>query len=196
VAQRTGDPVPTQVRYVVDAKASQFFVHAFATGLAAVAAHNPKFAMRDFTGEVKFVPGSLSDVTVKIKIRVTSFDIMDEVSKQDRAAIEQVMFQEVLETRLYPEITFESTDVSTSKVTENLFKAKIGGNLTLHGVTRRHQFDAQVVAGEDTLRGYGDFTVKQTEYGLRIASIAGGALKMKDEVRISFYLIGRKQGAV
>jgi len=187
--------VPAQVCYVVDAKASQFFVHAFATGLAAVAAHNPKFAMRDFTGEVKFVPGSLADASVKIKIRVTSFDIMDEVSKQDRAAIEQVMFQEVLETRLYPEITFESTDVSTSKVTENLFKAKIGGNLTLHGVTRRHQFDAQVVAGEDTLRGYGDFTVKQTEYGLRIASIAGGALKMKDEVRISFYMIGRKQGA-
>jgi polyisoprenoid-binding protein YceI len=196
MAQLIGDSVPAQIRYVVDAKASQFFVHAFATGLAAVAAHNPKFAMRDFTGEVKFVPGSLSDAAVKIKIRVTSFDIMDEVSKQDRAAIEQVMFQEVLETRLYPEITFESTDVSTSKVTENLFKAKIGGNLTLHGVTRRHQFDAQVVAGEETLRGYGDFTVKQTEYGLRIASIAGGALKMKDEVRISFYMIGRKQEAV
>jgi hypothetical protein len=34
--------------------------------------------------------------------------------------------------------------------------------------------------------------VKQTEYGLRIASIAGGALKMKDDVRVSFYIIARK----
>lgn len=170
-------------------------MHAFATGLAAVAAHNPKFAIRDFTGEVKFVPGTVADASVKMRIRVSSLDITDEVSKQDRAAIEQVMFQEVLESRLYPEMTFESTDVNAAKVTENLFRAKIGGNLTVHGVTRRHQFDAQVVAGEDTLRGHGDFTVKQTEYGLRIATVAGGTLKMKDEVRISFYIIGRKQGA-
>lgn len=170
-------------------------MHAFATGLAAVAAHNPKFAIRDFTGEVKFVPGTVADASVRIRIRANSLDLTDEVSKQDRAAIEQVMFHEVLESRMYPDINFESTDVNTAKVTENLFRAKIGGNLTLHGVTRRHQFDAQVVAGEDTLRGYGDFTVKQTEYGLRIATVAGGTLKMKDEIRISFYIIGRKQGA-
>jgi polyisoprenoid-binding protein YceI len=179
-------------RYVVDAKASQFFVHAFATGLVAVAAHNPKFAIRDFFGEVRFVPGTLADASALVNIKVASLDIMDEVSPEDRAQIEKVMFQEVLESRSFPEIAFESSEISAAKLSENLYRAKVAGNLSLHGVTRRHQFDAQVVVGEDTLRCYGDFLVKQTEYGLRIASIAGGALKMKDDVRVSFYIIARK----
>jgi len=38
------------VRYVMDAFLSQFTVYAFASGLAAVLAHNPKFAIRVFEG--------------------------------------------------------------------------------------------------------------------------------------------------
>lgn len=180
------------VRYVVDANASHFFVHVFATGLAAVAAHNPKFAIRDFSGEASFVPETLANAMLKIRIKVGSLTIMDEVSKEEHGAIEQVMFNEVLDARIFPEINFDSAEVAVTKISENLFRAKVIGNLNMHGQTRRHQFDAQVVAGEDTLRGYGDFTVKQTEFGLQIASIAGGALKIRDDVRVSFYIIARK----
>jgi hypothetical protein len=44
------------VRYSMDAEQSQFTVHAFASGLAAVVAHNPKFTIRDFSGEAQFIP--------------------------------------------------------------------------------------------------------------------------------------------
>ena len=37
------------VCYQIDTKLSQLTVHAFASGLAAVVAHNPKFAIRDFS---------------------------------------------------------------------------------------------------------------------------------------------------
>ncbi len=43
------------VRYSMDPAQSQFTVHAFASGLAAVVAHNPKFAIRDFSGEAQFI---------------------------------------------------------------------------------------------------------------------------------------------
>ena len=43
------------VRYSMDASQSQFTVHAFASGLAAVVAHNPKFAIRGFSGEARFI---------------------------------------------------------------------------------------------------------------------------------------------
>lgn len=181
----------THVRYAVDAKASQFFVHVFATGLVAVAAHNPKFAIRDFSGEVRFVPGTVADASVRIAIRVASMEIMDEVSAEDRAAIKKIMFQEVLEAASFPEIVFESTEIAATKLSENLFRAKVTGNLTMHGVTRRQYFDSQVVVGEDTLRCSGDFFVRQTDYGLQIASIGGGAIKVKDDVRVSFYIISR-----
>jgi hypothetical protein len=103
------------VRYVVDANASHFFVHVFATGLAAVAAHNPKFAIRDFSGEASFVPGTLANATLEIQIKVSSLQIMDEVSKEERAAIEQVMFNEVLDARIFPEINFDSSEVAVAK---------------------------------------------------------------------------------
>jgi polyisoprenoid-binding protein YceI len=176
----------------VDAKTGQFFVHAFATGFATVAAHNPKFAVRDFSGEIRFIPGAVSDASVQMRIRATSLEIMDEVSASDRGAIEEIMFHEVLETRTYPEITLESSDITMTKLSEISFRARVSGNLALHGVTQHHQFDAQVVAGEDAIRSYGDFTVKQSSYGLQIASVGGGALKEKDDVRVSFYIIARK----
>ena len=171
---------------------ANFFVHVFATGLAAVTAHNPKFAIRDFSGEARFIPGTLADASLRIEIRVSSLEIMDEVSHEERAAIEKVMFHEVLESRVFPEVDFVGSEITVTKLGENLFQAKVSGNLSMHGQTRRHHFDAQVVAGEDTLHGYGDFTVKQAEYGLQIASIAGGVLKIRDDVRVSFYITAGK----
>jgi polyisoprenoid-binding protein YceI len=182
----------THVRYVMDTKASQFIAHAFASGLVAVAAHNPKFAIRDFEGEARFIPETIGDAWLRVKIRPSSLEIMDEVSATDRREIERVMFQEALESDLFREISFESSQISAAKVSENLFQARVAGELTLHGVTQHHNFNAQVVVGEDTLRAYGDFTVKQTAYGIRIASVAGGTLKMKDEVRLSFFIVARK----
>ena len=49
-----------------------------------------------------------------------------------------------------------------------------------------------MVAGEGTIRSYGDFAVKQSSYGLQIHSVGGGAAKVKDDVRVSFYIIARK----
>lgn len=88
---------------------------------------------------------------------------------------------------------FENSEVTAVKVNENLYGATIVGKLTLHGVTRPHSFNAQVVVGEDSLRGYGHFNVRQTDFGIQIASIAGGTLKMKDEVKVAFFLIARKE---
>jgi hypothetical protein len=32
---------------------------------------------------------------------------------------------------------------------------------------------------------YGDFTLRQTNYGIKLVSVAGGALKLKDELKFS-----------
>ncbi|MFZ3215995.1 MAG: YceI family protein [Candidatus Acidiferrales bacterium] len=182
------------VRYEFDPHASQLTVHAFASGLVAVVAHNPKFAIRDFSGKAQFVPGGLAQATLRVNIKANSLTLMDEVSEYDQREIHRVMSEEVLETRPFPEIVFESSQVTAVKVSESLFRATIVGNLTMHGVTHTHSFSAQVVAGDESLRGYGDFTVKQTDYGIQIASVAGGTLKMKDEVKIAFFIIARKLG--
>jgi polyisoprenoid-binding protein YceI len=187
-------PMSGQVRYQMDAKLSQLTVHAFASGLASVVAHNPKFAIRDFTGEAEFTPRTLAEASIRIGIKSSSLELLDEVPENDRRAIDRVTFDEVLETARFPQIVYESHQITAAQLSENLYGATIVGDLTLHGVTKRLAFTAQAVIGDDTLRGYGNFVVKQSEYGITIASIAGGTLKMKDELKLAFFVVARKQG--
>ncbi|MGA8304796.1 MAG: YceI family protein [Candidatus Acidiferrales bacterium] len=156
----------------MDAAQSQFTVHAFASGLAAVVAHNPKFAIRDFSGEAQYILDTLRDASIRVKIKASSLELMDEVSEYDRGEIDRVMFEEVLEVSRFPEIIYTSKQISATRLSENLYATTIAGKLALHGVTKELDFSAQVVIGEDAMRGYGSFSVKQSQYDIAIASIA------------------------
>ena len=63
----------------------------------------------------------------------------------------------------------------------------------LHGVVNEHSFAAQVALGVDSARAYGEFKVRQTDYVFGVASIAGGTLRLQDELKFSFYVVARKQ---
>jgi len=54
-------------------------------------------------------------------------------------------------------------------------------------------FFAQVAFGVDSFRAYGEFTLLQSDYGIAVASIAGGTLKLQDELKFTFYVVGRKR---
>ena len=118
------------VRYSMDAAQSQFTVHAFASGLAAVVAHNPKFAIRDFSGEARFVSDTLRDASIQVRIKATSLELMDEVSEYDRGEIDRVMFNEVLEVSRFPEIVYTSTQITATRLSENLYATTIAGKLS------------------------------------------------------------------
>jgi polyisoprenoid-binding protein YceI len=180
------------VRYVVDPRASQFTVQAFASGLISAIAHSPKISIRGYTAETTFVPGTLANAKLKVIVKSNTLEVLDEMREADRREIHRVMFDEVLESKRYPEIVFESTSISGDKLKENLNRVNVEGRLVLHGVTSHQSFFCQVAFGDDSFRAYGEFTLLQSEYGIRIASIAGGTLKLQDELRFSFYVVGRK----
>ena len=69
----------------------------------------------------------------------------------------------------------------------------LNGNLTLHGVTRPLPLTAQVMLSGDMLRASGEFSVLQSDYGITLVSVAGGALKLKDELKFTFDIVARKQ---
>jgi hypothetical protein len=50
-----------------------------------------------------------------------------------------------------------------------------------------------VALTEDSLRAFGNFSLLQTDYDLKLASAAGGALKVKDELKFSFNILARKK---
>jgi polyisoprenoid-binding protein YceI len=181
------------VHYAIDARASQFTVQAFASGLISAVAHSPKVAIRDWTGNVDFVPDSLREAKLNVVVKTPSLEVLDELRDSDRREIHRVMNNEVLETARYPQAVFQSSNIAVERLKETLHRVNVTGGLELHGVTNNHSFFAQVAFGVDSFRAYGEFTLLQTDYGIRVASIAGGTLKLQDELKFTFYVVARKK---
>jgi hypothetical protein len=86
-----------RAHFTFDARKSLFTVREFAAGIATVVAHIPRFAIRDFAGELKCSPGTTDKASVRLTINVASLEIIDEVRKLERRDNERVMFDEELE---------------------------------------------------------------------------------------------------
>jgi polyisoprenoid-binding protein YceI len=181
------------VDYVFDIKGSQFIVQAFAEGVAGISDHRPRFSVRDFSGDVEFDPDQLAKGSMNLFAKTGSLDIMDEVTKRDRKAIERVMFGEVLHSEMFPEVVFHSSRVVCCQLGENRYSANISGTVFLHGMENLQSIQAQLVLGDRTLRAYGEFRLRQTDYGLAIANVAGGILRIKDELKFGFFVVARQQ---
>lgn len=180
------------MRYVFDAKSSKFTVQAFATGLLSGFGHNPLIAIRDFDGEVQFVPGSYEKVFVRISVKTSTFEPLGDMKRDDRQKMETMMRGEVLQVEQFPNALFESTEITVREIGDGLLEAHVVGDLTLHGLTRQHAFDARVSNMGTMLRASGAFRLNQSDYAIAKVSIAGGTLRLKDELKLDFEVVARR----
>jgi len=93
----------------------------------------------------------------------------------------------------YPEILYEAAIVSVNRIQSALYSATLNGNLTFHGVTHSQPVTARIAEYGDLLRASGEFILRQTDYGIKPISVAGGAIKVKDELKFSFEMVARKK---
>ncbi len=74
-----------------------------------------------------------------------------------------------------------------------MFSATLNGDLSFHGVTRAQPLTARITTMGEMLRASGEFTLKQSDYQIKPVSVAGGALKLKDELKFSFDIVAQSQ---
>jgi polyisoprenoid-binding protein YceI len=180
-------------RYVIDSRASRFTVQAFATGMLARMGHNPTIGIRDFSGEMKFDPDKLEASGFHLLIKTASMSVLDDINDKDRREIERLMSQEVLEISKFPEVVYDASNITITRMADALYSAAVSGNLTMHGVTNSQTIPVRVALFGSMLRASGDFSLEQTDYNIKLVSVAGGALKLKDELKFSFEIVARKQ---
>lgn len=180
------------VQYRLDPNRSRFTVRAFSGGMLSAFAHNPTFAIRGFTGEIGLAPEAIERSSLRLQIKAEALDLMDDVNAKDQREIERMMREDVLEISRYPEITFASASVAGTMTSEGQYRVKITGNLTLHGVTNTATMDAQLWVMPGSLRAQGEFPLRQTDYRIKLVSAAGGTIKVKDELKFSFDIVGAK----
>jgi polyisoprenoid-binding protein YceI len=177
-------------RYRFDPDRSRFTVQGFATGILAFVAHSPTFAVREFSGGAAFTFGQDENVRLRLAARAHALQLLDNVSDTDRTEIENRMRGEVLEVARYPEITFEGADSAARKLAEDRIQFTLTGPLTLHGVTRAIQTGAVLHTQGDAVRFTGEFLLAMSEFGIRPVTALGGAIRLKDALKVAFDLVG------
>jgi polyisoprenoid-binding protein YceI len=179
--------------YVLDKGASRFTVRAFAGGMLSAMGHNPTMAIRNFTGEVTFDAADPEKGTLHMQVRADSLQVTDDIKSKDRTEMESTMKQHVLQSAKYPNITFDAAVASAIQLSEGRYYVTLNGTLSLRGATGLAPVRVQVSLLGDMLRASGDFSILQTDYDIPLVSVAGGALKLKDELKFSFDIVARKQ---
>jgi polyisoprenoid-binding protein YceI len=123
--------------------------------------------------------------TVEFTVDAATLRVVDpETSDKDRIEIQSTMQgPKVLDIAKFREIRFHSTDVS--RAGENRWI--MHGELTLHGQTRPVRVNVEHLNGR--YRGSAD--LRQKEFGITPVTVAGGSIKVKDEIRVEFDIVGK-----
>jgi polyisoprenoid-binding protein YceI len=118
--------------------------------------------------------------TVALTVNATALRVRDsDASEKDRAEIQKTMLgPEVLDTERYREIAFQSTAVQPA----GQGAWSVSGNLTLHGETKPVTLEVREKDGHYV----GSASVRQSDFGIKPVKVAGGTVRVKDEVRIEF----------
>jgi hypothetical protein len=163
----------------VDTTRSTLTVYVYKSGLFSAFADNHVI-------KATVANGSLSNdapAGIELSIRAADLKVLDPNLSPDRRAEVQARMTspQVLDVDRFPTITFASTTIKETAPA----RWSVTGRLAVHGQTRDVTFPVRrtgdVYAGE--------VTINQRDYGIEPIRIAGGAVKVKDEVKIAFEIV-------
>jgi polyisoprenoid-binding protein YceI len=163
----------------VSAPKSVITVHVRKSGLFSAFAHDHLITAPVGSGTID--PKAM---TVQITVATRQMKVVDPgVSEKERAEIQATMLgPKVLNVERYPEIRFTSSRVESLGAQ----RYRVTGKLELHGDSRELTFE--VTGGPEQYRG--KTRLKQTEFGIEPVTIAGGTVKVKDELEMEFNIFG------
>jgi polyisoprenoid-binding protein YceI len=165
----------------IDVQRSTITIHVGKAGLFSAAGH-------EHWVSAPISSGKFSDSTnprVQFKVGTAKMTVKPDprVDEKTRLQVQKDMEELTLQPATYPEIAFQSSSVE--KVTEGQWK--VDGTLSLHGVTKPVSLIVQRSGDAYT----GHVTIKQTDFGIKPVSVAGGTIKVKNEVDISFQIFAK-----
>ena len=158
---------------------SKITIHVHKSGLFSAFGHDHIVTAPIAQGKLDTKARAVEIVVAAKQMRVVDTD----VSEKDRAEIQATMLgPSVLNSDKFPEIRFRSSHVEEIGAKEG-HRFRVTGNLALHGATRQLTFDV-----DRNIEGqyHGKTKLKQTDFGIQPVSVAGGTVKVKDELEIEF----------
>lgn len=181
------------VKFVIQAAASRFTVHAFATGVLSAFGHDPSIGITRFDGEIEFEPETYANFHLRLTLKTNDLEVLDEMKKDDRKRLEHLMYGEVLDVAHFPDAVYEGKKATIEKIGSDMVLGHVTGDLAFRGAIRPQALEARVKNMGDMLRISGEFVLRQSDYGIKPVSFAAGALRLKDELKFRFELVARQE---
>ena len=164
-------------RHDIDNQRSMITIHVSRSGLLSAFGHDHEIATRISRGYIAYP----ENPSVELWIDARALRVIDsDSSAKDRAEVQTTMQGSgVLDVHGFPEIHFRSTAASRQNGGN---RWSVRGNLDLHGQTR------PVVLEITESNGWflGTTTLKLRDYGISPPVVAGGSVKVKDEIKLDF----------
>jgi polyisoprenoid-binding protein YceI len=164
----------------IDPQKSSITVRVFKAGVFSAFGHEHEISAPIQRGSFTENPAS-----VELTVDARRMRVMDKgISEKDRAEIQQTMLgPKVLDTEKFPEIRFRSTGI------ERLGEGRwtVLGDLTIHGETR--PVKVRVEGANGHYRGTAE--LKQKEFGITPVTVGGGAVKVKNELRVEVDIVSK-----
>jgi polyisoprenoid-binding protein YceI len=188
-------PVPETVTYTLDAGRSKFMAHASRSGLLWFKGKSHHLAASDFTGTVELTPQTITPASLRLAVKAASLhETGADFTDQEKQIINKELREIVLHPDQYPEIVFQSTNVTAKPARAGGgYDVKLTGNLTLHGVTRPIEIPATVTVNGDEMRALGKFSIDRDDFKVKATSAVHGLVRVSDTVKFEFDIVGRRQ---
>jgi polyisoprenoid-binding protein YceI len=185
------DPAAT---YAVNSEKSKLQITVSKEGLFKAFGHDHLVSANAISGRVKFNEKVLEKSSIELTVKATSLTVIDPgESDTDRRQVQSTMAgKDVLDSEKYPEIWFTSTGVKKGKKTEEGPEIILEGRLTLHGVEKPISLPVSLTTKDGEIRAEGEASLLQTDFGITPIKVGGGAVKVKNKVRIRFDVVADK----
>jgi hypothetical protein len=163
----------------IDTRRSTLTVFVYKSGLFSAFADNHIIKAPIAGGALSADPAA----GIELSIHAADLVVMDPGLSADRRTEVQARMvgPEVLDVARFPEITFTSTTVAETAPA----RWSVTGRLTVHGQTRAVTFPVRKLGDTYT----GEVSISQHDFGIEPIRIAGGAVKVKDQLKIAFEII-------
>jgi polyisoprenoid-binding protein YceI len=183
---------PATVTYNLDASQSKFMANASRSGLLWFKGKSHHLAASDFSGQVELTPDTITPASLRLVVKAASLhETGAEFTEPQKQIIDKELKDIVLHPDQYPDITFQSTNVTAQGLGGGRYDVKINGNLTLHGVTRPIMIPATITLNGSTLRAVGKFSIDRDDYKVKATSAFHGMVRVDDDIKFEFDIVGR-----
>jgi polyisoprenoid-binding protein YceI len=163
----------------IDVSKSSLKIRVFKSGAFSAFAHDHEIQAPIDEGKID----SSASPSVQLRVDSRKMRVLDpDISVEKRTEIQHTMEgTAVLDVAHFPEISYRSTAIAKTGDAH----WEVRGNLNLHGQNQL----VVVVVSLDGGHYRGSASFKQSDFGISPIRIAGGTVKVKDEVKIEFDIV-------